>query len=466
MLVVGDLILDRYWYGTTERVSPEAPVPVVLVDDVAERAGGAANVAANIAALDGHVMLVGRTGEDDAAAALRQLCDEHGIATDFVADSAHPTLVKLRVVSQRQQLLRIDFERIMQTGADAIVERARRHLDDTDVVVVSDYAKGALAAVGSLIDAANAAGKPVLVDPKGRDFERYRGATVVTPNQAEFEAVVGACADDEELERKARLLIDQCGIGAILVTRGAAGMTLVPRAQPARHVAADAQEVFDVTGAGDTVCGVMAAALATGLDLGDAMRLANAAAGVVVSRFGAATVTRDELGRALSAATPAVTGVVEGAQLRRQVAAARQRGEHVVMTNGCFDLLHAGHVKYLREAREMGDRLIVAVNDDASVARLKGPSRPVNSLAARMQVLAELKCVDWVVPFAEDTPRQLIASVLPDLLVKGGDYRVEQIAGAQEVLAAGGDVRVLPFHDGYSTSAMIEKMNGAEAERT
>ena len=322
--------------------------------------------------------------------------------------------------------------------------------------MLSDYAKGSLSDVEAFIEAAKTAGTPVLVDPKGSDFRPYAGATVVTPNVAEFQAVVGAVTGEDELVDRARRLCTDLSLTAVLVTRGDQGMTLVTSNGESTTLPAESREVFDVTGAGDTVIAVLAATLAVGGDLEVAARLANLAAGLVVRKIGAATVTPSELQLALHRRGTGGRGMVEVPDLIRQVGAARQRGERLVMTNGCFDILHAGHVAYLEEAKGLGDRLVVAVNDDNSVTRLKGAGRPVCPLEDRMAVLAGLAAVDWVVPFSDDTPTALIEQVLPDVLVKGGDYQVSEIAGGSAVLENGGEVRVLAFRPGRSTSSMIE----------
>jgi len=305
----------------------------------------------------------------------------------------------------------------------------------------------------------------VVVDPKGRDFGRYRGATVVTPNLAELETVVGACRDLDDLVARGQRLRADLDLEALLITRSEHGMTLLCEGRRPVHLAAHAREVYDVTGAGDTVVGVLAAALAAGSGLEDATALANLAAGLVVAKLGTATVTADELAAAMAPAVPPARGVVGEAALLERVAAARERGERVVMTNGCFDILHAGHVRYLTEARALGDRLVVAVNDDASVQRLKGRDRPINPLDRRMSVLGALACVDWVVPFSEDTPERLVCAVGPDVLVKGGDYRPEAIAGSDCVRARGGQVVVLGYLPGCSTSELIEAILGSSPPR-
>ncbi|QKJ88719.1 bifunctional D-glycero-beta-D-manno-heptose-7-phosphate kinase/D-glycero-beta-D-manno-heptose 1-phosphate adenylyltransferase HldE [Paramixta manurensis] len=461
VLVVGDVMLDRYWYGPTSRISPEAPVPVVKVDTIEERPGGAANVAMNIAALGAASRLVGLTGADDAAVALGTTLSGVNVQCDFVAVPTHPTITKLRILSRNQQLIRLDFEEGFE-GVDPgpLHQRIAAALPQAGALVLSDYAKGALASVQTMIALAREAKVPVLVDPKGTDFERYRGATLLTPNLSEFEAVVGKCQDDAQLVERGMKLITDFAFSALLVTRSENGMTLLQPGKAPLHLPTQAQEVYDVTGAGDTVIGVLAAALAAGDSLEEACFLANAAAGVVVGKLGTSTVTTVELENAIHARPESGFGVMDEAQLKEAVEQARQRGEKVVMTNGCFDILHAGHVSYLANARKLGDRLIVAVNSDASTKRLKGESRPVNSLINRMIVLGALESVDWVVPFEEDTPQRLIASVLPDLLVKGGDYKPEEIAGSTEVWANGGEVRVLNFEDGISTTNIIKTIRG------
>lgn len=469
VLVVGDVILDRYWHGATYRISPEAPVPVVHVKESEERPGGAANVALNIRSLGAGASIVGVVGNDADGAALMHMLNSGGTVSHLISMPKLRTIVKLRVLSQHQQLIRLDFEDSRpEIDAQLLQNAFITALKAAKVVVLSDYAKGALRGARELIRLAREAGKPVVVDPKSNDFSNYAGATVVTPNMKEFEAVVGLCGNDETLiKRRAQELCVKYGFEAVLVTRSEHGMTLISRQGECEHMPARALDVYDVTGAGDTVCGVLAASLAAGFDLFAATRLANAAAGVVVGKLGAASVSVEELEQAMQANEVDVSGgVVELSRLQREVQAARRRGERIVMTNGCFDILHAGHVQYLKQARALGDRLIVAVNDDGSVRRLKGASRPINSLAARMEVLAALSVVDWVVPFSEDTPEQLIASIGPDVLVKGGDYTPDQIAGSRSVRERGGEIIVLPFVDGCSTTRIIEAARAGEGTQS
>lgn len=454
VLVAGDLMLDRYWTGATRRISPEAPVPVVQVEAIEERPGGAANVALNLAMLGARVTLAGVTGDDEAAAILETRLSGQGIATRFERRAGVPTITKLRVLSHHQQLIRLDFERsLAPNGPDPLPGLIAPALADCDLLLLSDYAKGTLDDPPGLIRMAHDQGKPVLIDPKGRDFSRYRGATLLTPNRAELEEIVGHCPDDATLIERAERLRAELELEALLVTLGERGMLLVRAGVEALHLPTRAREVFDVTGAGDTVIATLAAALAAGAELAEACALANCAAGLAVGKLGTASVGAAELERAYRGVE--WRPILDRDALIAAAEAARAAGERLVMTNGCFDILHDGHVAYLQQAKRLGDRLIVAVNDDYSVRRLKGEGRPINGVEQRMAVLAGLASVDWVCPFSEDTPEALIRAVGPDVLVKGGDYRPEQIAGADAVLARGGEVRVLDFVPGRSTSRII-----------
>ena len=458
VLVVGDVMLDRYWYGATSRISPEAPVPVVKVGQIEDRPGGAANVALNIAALGAPVKLLGVTGADEAASALTERLNSVGVETHFQVCTEQPTIVKLRVMSRHQQLLRMDFEEPFATDQAAFLAATETLLQGVKVLILSDYGKGAVANHQALIQAAKQQGVAVLVDPKGTDFSIYQGATLLTPNLAEFEAIVGPCQDEHQLVAKGAELMQALDLEALLVTRGEQGMTLLRPQLPALHLPAKAREVFDVTGAGDTVISTMAAALAAGESLPKAMVLANIAAGIVVAKLGTATVSAPELRRALQRENGAGRGVLSLQQLQAAVEDAKAQGEKVVFTNGCFDILHAGHVTYLEQARAQGDRLVVAINGDASVTRLKGPGRPINAVDRRMAVLAGLGAVDWVVSFNEDTPENLLRLLKPDVLVKGGDYAVDQVVGAEIVRANGGEVKVLGLVENSSTTAIVEKI--------
>ncbi|MDX1902079.1 MAG: bifunctional D-glycero-beta-D-manno-heptose-7-phosphate kinase/D-glycero-beta-D-manno-heptose 1-phosphate adenylyltransferase HldE [Gammaproteobacteria bacterium] len=460
VLVAGDIMLDRYWFGETNRISPEAPVPVVSIRQTEARPGGAGNVALNIAALGAQTTLIGMAGKDEAGQILRDQLTRAHVTHDIQSFPNIPTITKLRIISRHQQLIRMDFEETFNAlDSTSFIEAFKKALANTQVVILSDYAKGSLVVAQQFIQLAKQAGKRILVDPKSLDFNLYRGADVITPNLREFEAIVGACQHETDIMTKAQNLLTQHDIGALLLTRGERGMTLITRGNTEEiHFPAHAREVFDVTGAGDTVIAVLGAALAAGTSLPEAMALANQAAGIVVGKLGAATVTRAELEASLKNTHTIQGGVLDENQLELSISKARLNGERIVFTNGCFDILHAGHVTYLQQARQLGDRLVVAINDDASVKRLKGASRPINSVEQRMAVLASLGVVDWVTSFSDDTPERLLHKIKPDILVKGGDYTPDGVIGAAIVRAYGGDVRVLGCVRNLSTSAIIDRV--------
>jgi D-beta-D-heptose 7-phosphate kinase/D-beta-D-heptose 1-phosphate adenosyltransferase len=458
VLVIGDVMLDRYWFGDASRISPEAPVPVVKIKQVDDRPGGAGNVALNVAALGAKVTLVGVTGNDEAARILSEQLAATGVNIQIQLIDHIPTITKLRVISRHQQLIRLDFEeKFPAFNSESLLDTFKKALADADLVILSDYSKGTLSQPKDFINLARAANIPVLIDPKGTDFSVYEGATVITPNLAEFEAVVGPCKNEQDIIQKGHQLLKATNISALLLTRGERGMTLLQQDKEEIHMPARAREVFDVTGAGDTVIAVLGTALASGATLPDAVTLASLAAGLVVAKLGAATVSPPELQLALSGSLPFFGGVMSEDLLWIAVNQARMEGKKVVFTNGCFDIIHAGHVDYLQQAKQLGDYLIVAVNDDESIKRLKGPGRPINNVDQRMTVLAGLGVVDWVVSYADDTPNRLLKSLRPDILVKGGDYTIEQVVGAEIVYAYGGEVRILGLKIN-STSAIIDRM--------
>ncbi|MGJ0490155.1 bifunctional D-glycero-beta-D-manno-heptose-7-phosphate kinase/D-glycero-beta-D-manno-heptose 1-phosphate adenylyltransferase HldE [Methylobacter sp.] len=462
IIVMGDVMLDRYWSGQAGRISPEAPVPVVRVKNIEDRIGGAGNVALNIAKLGGQVTLLGVIGDDAEGEILQKLLEKEGVTCDFVVEPNIRSICKLRVMAQHQQLIRLDFEETpLPVNNEALLKRLTRYLPKSDAVVFSDYGKGTLTHVSEYITQARQAGVKVLVDPKGVDYERYAQADVITPNLSELQTVVGVCGDENSLIERGRSLLKRYQLETLLLTRGEAGMTLIQDAH-VHSLPAQAKDVFDVTGAGDTVIAVMALGVAIGKTLHDAMYLANLAGGIVVGKLGTSTVSMLELMRAMHGERDSQYGIVSEDELAQIIARAKANGERIIMTNGCFDLLHAGHVTYLEQARALGDRLIVAVNSDASVRQLKGDTRPINGLQERMMVLAALACVDWVVSFEEETPERLYCKLLPDVIVKGGDYRPEQVAGGDCVIKAGGEVKILQFVDGQSTTAMIKKARGEE----
>ncbi len=460
VLVVGDLMLDRYWHGGTSRISPEAPVPVVHVNQNEERAGGACNVALNIATLGAQCTVMGLCGDDEAAGTLENLLQDAGVDSQFVRMPENATVTKLRVMSRHQQLMRLDFEDgFIGQDLSRLEQAFEAQLQDHNIVVCSDYGKGSLRNVKRLIELCGEKNIPILVDPKGTDFEKYSGANLITPNLSEFEAVAGTCESEDDLVEKANALSEKFNIDALLVTRSEHGMSLMQQDYDPLHIPTQAREVFDVTGAGDTVISTLAASLGAGVSLERAMVLANLAAGVVVAKSGTACVSLRELENAITQNTSNTEhGILEEAELYPLLDRCRARGETIVMTNGCFDILHAGHVTYLEQASEMGDRLLVAVNIDETVRRLKGADRPVNKVENRMRMLAALRCVDWVVAFSEDEPTRLICDLSPDILVKGGDNDPDTIPGGDCVREAGGQVMVLTYVDGISTTKIIDSI--------
>lgn len=466
VLVIGDLMLDSFYHGKASRISPEAPVPVVNVERIEELPGGAANVAMNIASLGAKSQVCGITGLDDAAKVLQQKLNSVGVDCAFNYSETSNTIVKRRVISSHQQLLRMDFESPFGNKEWlALKDIVEPLLADTSVMVLSDYNKGTLADPQYWIKLAKQHDIPVLVDPKGNDFEKYRGADLITPNMSEFEVVVGKVSSEANLIEKAQQLITKLDIDALLITRSEHGMSLIRKDQPEFHLPAIAKEVADVTGAGDTVISILAATLAAGGDLEQAVTLANVAASIVVSKLGTATVSDPELQveyerhQGSNNTDHSIAGVVTVEQLKLAVEQAKQRGEKVVFTNGCFDILHAGHVAYLEQARAQGDRLVLAINTDKSVAKLKGAGRPINSADRRLAVLAGLVSVDWVTCFEGDTPEDLLREIQPDILVKGGDYDKKGVVGWQIVEGYGGEVRVMGMTPNCSTTAIVEKLN-------
>lgn len=464
ILVVGDVMLDRYWHGDTGRISPEAPVPVVKVSKLEDKAGGAANVAKNIAYLDGQVSLLGIIGKDDNGSSLQALLKNEKINSQLITQDDAPTIAKMRVISRHQQVVRLDLEEtFLEAHSELLLQKLTEIVDDFDVVLFSDYNKGSLAKISEMIQVAKAAGKTVLVDPKSKQLADYRGADFITPNLNEYTAAGGIKGDEQVLADCARKIIADCGIGAMLLTRSEQGMSLITPSEK-HDFAAQVLEVSDVTGAGDTVIATLAVMLGTGMPAKQAVEIANVAAGLVVAKLGAATVSPEELSAKLTQYLRETGEQYQAPtqEILHHIELARQRGEKIVFTNGCFDILHAGHVRYLAQAKARGDKLVVGLNNDASISRLKGPERPINPLDERATVIGALASVDWVIPFGaveeNDTPAKLIEQVKPDVLVKGGDYKVEEIAGADFVLANGGTVEVLEFVNGCSTSNVIKKI--------
>jgi D-beta-D-heptose 7-phosphate kinase / D-beta-D-heptose 1-phosphate adenosyltransferase len=468
VLVVGDIILDRYISGQVHRLSPEAPIPVLRPASDRCTLGGAANVALNIATLGGQATLIGVIGDDAAGREIDRLT---GTITQIVSGTVRiagrPTTAKTRFITGAHQLLRLDEEvtdPLDQAGLTAVVAAVEAHIDAVDVVVLSDYAKGVLCdgVLDAILARAAASGRIVIADPKRPDFAAYRGATVLTPNEHEVRVATHIEADhDTEADRAGRVALEATGGEAVLVTRSAKGLTLVCRDAEAIHLPTRAREVADVSGAGDTLVAALAVALGAGAGLVEASMLANATAGISVGKQGTATVSRQELLDALHlddlVATDRKIASLEDAV--QQVSDWRRRGLKVGFANGCFDLIHPGHVRLLSEARGACDRLIVALNTDASVKRLKGPTRPLQNEMARATVMASMSPVDLVTLFDEDTPLEMIRALRPDVLVKGSDYTVDQVVGGDLVQGWGGKVVLVTLREGHSTTGTIRRMS-------
>ncbi len=474
VLVIGDVMLDRYIWGEVQRISPEAPVPVVAVRHKTHVPGGAGNVASNLAGLGCPVTLIGICGVDPEAETLKSLLLQNGIDACLHPAAYRPTITKTRVMAGIQQVCRIDDENTTPLDhalSDELFRIFEAELDRARAVVLSDYGKGILQTSGlcaSMIQACRRRGIPVLVDPKGADWSRYRGASGITPNTAELELAAGIkTASLDELTAAADRLIDAIDLEWLLTTRGPKGMVVSRRGgiQP-MAIPAQAKEVYDVSGAGDTVIAVTAACLACGLDIGNAATIANTAAGIVVGKLGTQPILRNELEAALKAGVDFGGGggsvkILSPPVAAHQVRSWQSAGKTVVFTNGCFDLLHPGHIHVLHEAKALGDRLVVGLNSDASVRRLKGPNRPILSERDRAALLSALEDVDAVVLFSEDTPIELIALLKPDILVKGDDYRIDQVVGREIVTAYGGQVMLVPLLRGYSTTGIANRIQAA-----
>lgn len=467
VLIVGDVIMDRYVMGDVSRISPEAPIPVLGARTAELRLGGAGNVAANLRAMGAEVSVVGVVGNDGLGRAMREEFEKEGVECEgLVIDPTRPTIEKTRMISGVQQMLRVDWEdtRPLDGAAlEQVLAGLERALASAQAVILSDYGKGVL--IPQIIERCVAVGRerglPVLVDPKGSDYSRYHGATLVTPNKKEAEEALGRrIADHSQLPAAADELIERAGLDSILITLGADGIYYRTRDGEDGRDPAQARAVFDVVGAGDTVVGHLALYLGAGLELPDAVALANLAAGIVVGRLGTNSVTREELAARLEETQRHTGKVLQPGDLDNVIETWRREGRRIVFTNGCFDILHAGHVDYLRFSASKGDRLIVGMNDDASVSRLKGPERPVNCLEDRMVVLAALEMVDGVVAFGEDTPLDLIERITPDVLVKGEDWADKGVVGREWVEKHGGQVALAPLVPGRSTTNILERTRG------
>jgi len=457
VLVVGDVMLDKYLEGKTERLSPESPVPVLLPLSEESRLGGAANVALNVSSLGSKVKLLGVVGKDLSGKEIKDLLKEKKISNSLVRSNLN-SVTKQRILAGNQQLLRIDREdKFSNKDWIKTKENFKKEISKFSSIIISDYGKGTLFNVQELISLSNKKKVPVIVDPKGDNFLKYKGAYIITPNLKEFSKAVGGFNSEAELEKKAKLLIKKLSLSALLITRGPEGMTLFNKNRNQNiiksHYAAQTIDVFDVSGAGDTVIATIASGIASKIDLNQSVELSNITAGVVVSKSGTSSFSLDEIIPFLKGSSSLDANIS-----MKAIHLAKKESKKIVFTNGCFDILHAGHVSYLKEARSKGDILIVGINDDKSVSRLKGNNRPINNLENRIEVLSSLQSVDIAIPFSEDTPLNLIKEIIPDVLVKGEDYKINEIVGSDFVKKTGGKVERIKFVKGLSTSNLIKML--------
>jgi D-beta-D-heptose 7-phosphate kinase / D-beta-D-heptose 1-phosphate adenosyltransferase len=457
VLVIGDLMIDKYFTGSVKRISPEAPVPVVNVKSQSYTPGGAANVANNLSALRSRCFLIGAIGRDENGAHLEKILDDLGIGHSLVAVN-RPTITKIRVVGNHQQIVRLDFEEenpLEDADVSLVISEFEKQIASYNIVVLSDYGKGLCTPelCKKVIAICKKNGVQVIVDPKKCNWEKYSGATIITPNVGELSDACGSDIDnsDEAIISHGQSLKKNIDIKNILVTRSEKGMTLIGD-KTIMHIQTEAQEVYDVSGAGDTVVATLAASLSMGNSLSDSIRYANTAAGIAVGKLGTAPVSDVEIAHALSGKTG--EKILPRETLIQVMSGLKKAGKKIVFTNGCFDILHKGHISYLRESRSLGDILILGLNSDASVKRLKGPDRPINNEADRAEVLSALEYIDYITIFDEDTPHDLIKSIAPDILVKGGDYKPQDVVGRE--FAA--ETVIIKFVHGYSTSKTIDKM--------
>ncbi|MFI3256643.1 MAG: bifunctional D-glycero-beta-D-manno-heptose-7-phosphate kinase/D-glycero-beta-D-manno-heptose 1-phosphate adenylyltransferase HldE [Psittacicella sp.] len=462
MLVIGDIMLDKYIYGDTSRISPESPVPIVKYTDENAKLGGASNVALNVKTLGANCATLGFIGNDENGKIIENILSENNITSFNIKVQDLPTITKLRILSRNQQLLRVDFEeKFSKAPHDLLIGKLEEIIDNYDIVILSDYAKGTLDKSLEIIKICNKASKKVLVDPKGVDFSKYKGAYILTPNMHEF---IEALPFKENIDptnselilKKSLKLIEDHKLENLLVTKSEHGMSIVS-ASKIQDIPTNAKEVFDVTGAGDTVIATLSCALGVGKNINEACYIANIAAGIVVGKLGTSAISSSELNLYIKSNNNILDNLTLN-QLKCLIKNAKDKGEKIVMTNGCFDIIHSGHLNYLKEAKSLGDRLIVAINSDSSVKRLKGEKRPINKSQERLEMIASLKSVDWVIEFDELTPENIINELKPDILVKGGDYTIDTIVGANFILNNGGEVKVLKFKDGFSTTKLIEKI--------
>lgn len=459
IFVVGDVMLDSYFNGSVDRISPEAPVPVLHHRETINKLGGAGNVANNLAQSGCSVHLFGLIGNDTNGSVIRSLLEKSGFESNLLEVASGKTINKLRIVSQGQQIVRVDFEDdFYKVNAEQLTQLVTEQLKTCSLLILSDYGKGTLSDIEALIRQANSYGIPVLIDPKGSNFDKYSNATILKPNKSEFELIVGEWDGIDQFFLKGEALRTQLNLDALLVTLSEDGMVLFEENAEPLSIPAEAHDIVDVTGAGDTVLSWLAMGMASGMSMADSAIRANVASSIAVSKFGATAVSQAEVSMAENFSQRRSSRTT----VKDFVSACRSRAETIVFTNGCFDILHEGHVNLLEEAKGLGDKLVVGVNDDASVKRLKGDSRPINSLASRIKVLEALSSVDFAISFSEETPISLIKEICPDILVKGGDYLNQEIVGSDFVTERGGKVHILDFLDGFSSSHIIDAVKRSQ----
>ena len=462
ILVVGDVMIDKYWYGDAERISPEAPVPVVNICNEEKRLGGAANVALNFASIGCNVTLLGLVGNDDGYEFIKNELFCKNINNELIIDEEISTTTKLRVISKNFQLIRLDFESDKKLYQRSKLAKLKSNfkliVNKFDIVIFSDYAKGVLKEIDELIKISKSFNITTLIDPKQMDGSIYKDASILKPNYKEFELMVGTCKTEDDIDEKAFKLLDYLRLEALIITRGADGISLYQNSKKPYKQKASNKEVFDVTGAGDTVIAILGAFLSKGIDLQTTVYFANSAAGIVIGKLGTSYIVEEDLNFINQKSDIYLQKLFSERELIEKIKKYRCNNEKIVMTNGCFDIIHAGHIKYLKEAKTLGDKLVVALNSDESVKNLKGKERPINIFQDRVNVLSALNIVDIIVKFDSDTPEELIKKVSPDILVKGSDYKISQIAGADYVLANGGEVKLIKIKKNLSSSSIIKKL--------
>ena len=460
IIICGDLILDEYFFGETKRISPEAPVPILKVNKSDYKVGGAGNVAMNIKSLGGEPLLFSVIGNDNSSKVIKKILNSYSIKNKVKNLEKIETVQKKRFICQNQQLIRVDFERNIYPSIQQFFKSEyKKALHICEIIILSDYLKGTLNECKELIDLANDFSVPVLVDPKGKNFKKYSGSFLITPNLSEFETMVGHCDEEKDLEIKGRNLLDENNIENLLITKGEKGFSLIPRKSKSIHIPANARDVYDVTGAGDTFIATLAVSLSEKKSLKESAIIANMASGIVVGKVGTSIVNKKELEdiRNLRISRN-LKKIYKYEEIKFKIKEFKSQNKNIIMTNGCFDILHAGHIDYLKKAKNLGGILFVAVNDDNSVRRLKGKKRPVNNINNRMKLLSALEFIDYVFSFSEDTPEKIYREITPDILVKGGDYKLDEIVGAKKTISEGGKVEIIPFLKGFSTTDIIKKI--------